>query len=206
VGVWVGNFDGAPMQRVSGVTGAAPLLHAVVTHLHERFGTSWYERPAGIVDAMVDARTGRRVSEGFPGAVPEKFLAGSLPPESAPDDFDEQGRVRLGAEYQDWWRDGGAALAGRFNLRDAAKAGPLRILSPLPGTTFYLDPDLPAGGRRIRVRARGGGTLRWECGSLALRGEGPDSQAELTEGRHQLVLRDANSGRTAMTWIEVRRL
>src|SRR5207253_2712682 len=29
VGVWVGNFDGTPMERVSGVTGAAPVLHDV---------------------------------------------------------------------------------------------------------------------------------------------------------------------------------
>lgn len=30
VGVWVGNFDGSPMQDVSGVTGAAPIFHAVM--------------------------------------------------------------------------------------------------------------------------------------------------------------------------------
>jgi penicillin-binding protein 1C len=30
VGVWVGNFDGSPMQSVSGVTGAAPIFHAVM--------------------------------------------------------------------------------------------------------------------------------------------------------------------------------
>lgn len=30
VGVWVGNFDGSPMLRVSGITGAAPVFHAVL--------------------------------------------------------------------------------------------------------------------------------------------------------------------------------
>jgi len=30
VGVWVGNFDGSPMQEVSGITGAAPLFRAVM--------------------------------------------------------------------------------------------------------------------------------------------------------------------------------
>ncbi|MBI2395264.1 MAG: penicillin-binding protein 1C [Deltaproteobacteria bacterium] len=30
VGVWVGNFDGSPMQDVSGVTGAGPIFHAVM--------------------------------------------------------------------------------------------------------------------------------------------------------------------------------
>ena len=30
VAAWVGNFDGTPMDRVSGITGAAPLFHAVM--------------------------------------------------------------------------------------------------------------------------------------------------------------------------------
>ena len=30
VAVWVGNFDGSPMQGVSGVTGAGPLFHAIM--------------------------------------------------------------------------------------------------------------------------------------------------------------------------------
>ena len=34
VGVWVGNFDGAPMTNVSGVTGAAPIWLAVMNYLH----------------------------------------------------------------------------------------------------------------------------------------------------------------------------
>jgi penicillin-binding protein 1C len=31
VAVWVGNFDGRPMQAVSGITGAGPLFHEVMT-------------------------------------------------------------------------------------------------------------------------------------------------------------------------------
>ncbi len=34
VGVWVGNFSGEPMHDVSGVTGAAPVWHEVMDHLH----------------------------------------------------------------------------------------------------------------------------------------------------------------------------
>ena len=36
VGVWVGNFSGAPMWDVSGVTGAAPIWRDMVEHLHEQ--------------------------------------------------------------------------------------------------------------------------------------------------------------------------
>jgi penicillin-binding protein 1C len=31
VGVWVGNFDGAPMHNVSGITGAAPLFREAIS-------------------------------------------------------------------------------------------------------------------------------------------------------------------------------
>jgi penicillin-binding protein 1C len=34
VGVWVGNFSGAPMRDVSGVTGAAPIWRDIIHHLH----------------------------------------------------------------------------------------------------------------------------------------------------------------------------
>src|SRR4029453_559780 len=49
VGVWTGNFDGSPMHQVSGVTGAAPILHDVFVELQRRFGTTWFDIPAGIV-------------------------------------------------------------------------------------------------------------------------------------------------------------
>jgi penicillin-binding protein 1C len=35
VGVWVGNFDGKPMQGVSGITGAGPLFHNVMNAIQE---------------------------------------------------------------------------------------------------------------------------------------------------------------------------
>ncbi|MFN7525624.1 MAG: penicillin-binding protein 1C, partial [Aphanizomenon sp.] len=35
VATWVGNFNGEPMRKVSGVTGAAPLWNRIMLHLHE---------------------------------------------------------------------------------------------------------------------------------------------------------------------------
>ncbi|MBF0424788.1 MAG: penicillin-binding protein 1C [Magnetococcales bacterium] len=39
VGVWVGNFDGAPMHEVSGITGAAPVWLELMRYLHRREGS-----------------------------------------------------------------------------------------------------------------------------------------------------------------------
>ncbi len=36
VGVWVGNFDGTPMNDVSGVSGAAPLWRKIMNHLNDK--------------------------------------------------------------------------------------------------------------------------------------------------------------------------
>ncbi|HZV63469.1 MAG TPA: penicillin-binding protein 1C [Telluria sp.] len=48
VGVWVGNFSGAPMWDVSGVTGAAPIWRDMVEHLHEQLAGRAPLPPAGV--------------------------------------------------------------------------------------------------------------------------------------------------------------
>ena len=48
VGVWVGNFDGAPMRDVSGVTGAAPVWQEVMNHLHRAAPSQAPHAPAGV--------------------------------------------------------------------------------------------------------------------------------------------------------------
>ena len=63
VGVWVGNFDGAPMREVSGVTGAGPILHAVFDYLHTNRGTSWYRPPVEIVERNVHPLTGKLLAD-----------------------------------------------------------------------------------------------------------------------------------------------
>ena len=63
VGVWVGNFDGAPMHEVSGVTGAGPILHGIFDHLHATRGTSWYPTPAQIVERTIHPLTGKLLAD-----------------------------------------------------------------------------------------------------------------------------------------------
>jgi penicillin-binding protein 1C len=60
--VWVGNFTGAPMRDVSGVTGAAPVWRDLMTWLHHAAPSLTPAPPAGVV--------------GTPGAF---FLAGTEP-------------------------------------------------------------------------------------------------------------------------------
>ncbi len=76
VAVWVGNFDGKPMRRVSGVSGAGPLFHAIMLHLGSggNFG-----QPAGIHEAMICPVSGNMPGAHCPGVKKELFLPGTLP-------------------------------------------------------------------------------------------------------------------------------
>jgi penicillin-binding protein 1C len=53
VGVWVGNFSGAPMHDVSGVTGAAPIWRDVVHFLHRAQRSVAPLPPAGVTATPV---------------------------------------------------------------------------------------------------------------------------------------------------------
>jgi penicillin-binding protein 1C len=53
VGVWVGNFSGAPMWDVSGVTGAAPIWREIIDHLHASQPSRAPNVPAGVVQREV---------------------------------------------------------------------------------------------------------------------------------------------------------
>lgn len=53
VGVWVGNFDGASMWDVSGVSGAAPVWRDVMDYLHRGQPSRAPRPPAGVVREQV---------------------------------------------------------------------------------------------------------------------------------------------------------
>ncbi|MGO9060366.1 MAG: penicillin-binding protein 1C [Candidatus Binataceae bacterium] len=73
VGVWAGNFSGAAMRDVTGITGAAPVWLEVMNYLYEHFGSGPVTRPPGLSAKMVE----------FPHRVEparrEWFIAGTEP-------------------------------------------------------------------------------------------------------------------------------
>lgn len=52
VGVWVGNFDNAPMWDVSGLSGAAPIWSEVMQWLHDRYPSTI---PSGDITSLLEA-------------------------------------------------------------------------------------------------------------------------------------------------------
>ncbi|HKP05076.1 MAG TPA: penicillin-binding protein 1C [Chthoniobacterales bacterium] len=201
VGVWVGNFDGAPMREVSGVTGAGPILHAVFDYLHASRGTSWYRAPAGIVDRTIHPLTGKLLADLDPRGLREKFVVDRLPSPESPADYDASGKVQLGPEYADWFRSAENIVRDHAVL--ASGGDDLRITSPLPGSVYVVDPDVPST-QRIPLRAFGAGKVQWQSDSLACRSEGGADFALAAEGEHQLIAIDPATGRRAETRIRVR--
>ncbi len=215
VGVWVGNFDGRPMLGVSGVTGAGPLLHEVFERLHAQHGTGWYAAPTDLVERTVHRVTGHALDPAHTDGVTEKFAAAHLPMSESASDYDEQGHVRLPPEYTDWLASGDNWLAGQATTvadrptNVVAKPDPhaaLSVVSPLPGTTYVLDPDLPPSSRLLDLRAKGCTDPAWSCDTLDCRSVDGQSVAVLREGRHVLHVLDPVSGTSRETWIVVKPL
>ena len=215
VGVWVGNFDGKPMVDVSGVTGAGPVLHEVFERLHAQHGTGWYLRPPGIVERPVHRVTGHLLPDartGEPDAVTEKFLAERLPTPEQTTDYDAQGRVQLPPEYTAWLDSGdnwlaGQAVAAKGQADAPADAGTaFAVVSPMPGTTYVLDPDLPPSSRLLDLRVKGCDTPRWESPTLDCRAQDGQATAVLQEGKHTLRVLDPATNQWRETWIVVRAL
>lgn len=203
VGVWVGNFDGSPMGKVSGVTGAAPVMHGIIQHLHERFGTSWFSRPEGIVEAVIHPVTGHRLlnPSSRADAVTELFLAENLPPMESASDYDESGRILLGAEYARWLQSADNHWGTSVAIAGLSPSTAVRVISPLPGSKYYIDPDLPDSGRMLPLQLNLQGKSNWHSDTLQCLVENGAGYAILKLGRHRLL---ANfDGRCVETWIEV---
>ncbi len=78
-GVWVGNSDSSPMENVTGLTGAAPIWHAVMKYATRDLPPGRWEQPAGIVNMRVCYPSGQVPTEHCPSRVDEVFVAGTEP-------------------------------------------------------------------------------------------------------------------------------
>jgi membrane peptidoglycan carboxypeptidase len=79
VGVWVGNADYAPMQRVAGALGAAPIWHNVMARSLKDLPALPFSEPAGIQHLSVCADSGTLPSPACPAQREEVFASGQGP-------------------------------------------------------------------------------------------------------------------------------
>ena len=166
VAVWVGNFDGRPMDGVSGVTGAGPLLHRAVLATASRFPPGALTLPAatGAVPVTICRVSGLRAGPDCPHAT-EWFMPGSAPTQVC--DWHREGRLTLPAAYAEWEQqiDGPAESVARRTAADTARDdGRLHILSPRAGDRYRVPPGVDPRYATVALRAAGGDAtkpVRW---------------------------------------------
>jgi len=185
VAVWAGNFSGHPMEGVSGVTGAGPLLHRAVMAVSERMAPGALVTPAelGAVSVPVCRLSGLRATPRC-AQMAEWFAPGTAP--DRVDDWEATGRVRLPDTYAEWARGGllatapdvaggglapqvtGSAIAPNAPTAPNAATRPavtaiaprFRIVSPLDGDRYAVPTGVEARYSTIRLRAAGPGADR----------------------------------------------
>jgi len=167
VAAWVGNFDGAPMQRVSGVTGAAPLWNRIIRHLAEDTPPVAFAPPHGYVRKPMCATTGVRPTRDCDSIVGEWLDARDLVAWNAPP-------RPLDRTYDAW-------LAAQPPHRGDA----LRIVAPHDGDVFVAAP-----GARIAVIARGASRPAWDLNGAHVAATGARWTLPLARGRWTLRATD----------------
>ena len=166
VAVWVGDFSGRPMDRVSGITGAGPLLHRIVMLTAQRYAPGSLPTPGetGSVAVTICALSGERAGPDCPHQV-EWFTRGTEPTGTC--HWHRNGNVVLPAVYQEWAEQVGIprqkALVAQAEAADST-GGAFRITSPSAGDRYSVPPGVDRRYATIALRTAGGkdpGRIRW---------------------------------------------
>ena len=196
VGVWVGNFDGTPMQDVSGVTGAGPLWHDVMLRLAGREPPQPFLPPPGVKQADICALSGGLATDTCPQRLAEWFADGTQPPPcqahvqrrvdvrngllAGPDCPEMQTATRtfvdLPPEYASWQRDAHLPAPPHQDSPLCPSAQPqpaqeqVQIEEPHAGAVFYRDSQLPDDVQQLALVAhsRQQQPLQWSVDGRAL--------------------------------------
>lgn len=166
VAVWVGNFNGQPMDRVSGMSGAGPLLHRAVLLTAQRYPPGVLTRPedTGAVPVTICALSGLRAGPRCPHQL-EWFAPGTAPEREC--DWHRPGGVALPAEYQEWADQTHAVRAEVSAAPTTAgdlSSGRFRISSPRDGDVYQVPPGVEPRYATLALRAAGAGAdgrLSW---------------------------------------------
>lgn len=217
VGVWVGNFNGAPMQNVSGVTGAAPIVHDVVEFLHEKKPwTAWVDS-VDLKKTEVCFLSGKKPTSLCPLRIQEYQISdenlsdcdfhvvkkidkrtGLLAGNSCPQrDVESKTFVELPGVYSAWqqesWPDSFPPL--RFSLlcestSEKITSASLEILSPEDGVVYKVDLHRPQEAQYLSLKTN----LSHQEFQIFLDGEmitnGQSQNLSLIPGNHILSLKE----------------
>jgi penicillin-binding protein 1C len=219
VGVWVGNFDRAPLRNSSGVTGAGPIFHTVMMAAQRHVTGHLLDPsiplavpPANVVRRRVCALSGMLANEWCPSQSLEWLpVEDAQVPCSWHHQSDEGLLTVWPAEYRQWAaehgltrHDGHAAAPSELLAavhRTATDSRPrdqvrFSIANPPAGAVYLIDPTLRSEYQTLSLRAIAddrAGTIEWAIDGRRV-GESQADEAlpwPLVGGEHQVTVRDA---------------
>ena len=225
VGVWVGNFDRKPLRNSSGVTGAAPIFHAVMLAAEHRATGTHSFSSAGIAGAGADstrreicALSGLAANSWCPTRRYEWTAAEREPMPCSWHHLLDEGPVTIWPpEYRAWAKSvarSNEAPAHRVASHAAAPSHPrtlapphLEIVSPADGSTYLIDPTLRREFQTVALRAVAArrGRIEWSVNGREIGEADADAKIDwpLTPGKHRIIARD-EQGRIAEAQVVVR--
>jgi penicillin-binding protein 1C len=200
VGVWVGNADNAPMYHVSGITGAGPIWHDVMTWALKDRPPRTFAQPEGLVQVEVCALSGLRPNPYCTHRRSELFIAGTEPLDTCelhqlipidvttgaratastpPERIHERVYAVYPPEAESWAigqglprppRAEASMPASRTERKADGPFRPIEIVSPFQMDRYRLSRTVPPEDQRIMIEARPGGALRFEQVILYING------------------------------------
>lgn len=136
VAVWTGNFNGEPMRKVSGITGAAPLIRDIFMFLQTHYPqeqaenkNSSFNKPSDIIVAEICPISGLLAGPNCPERLREVFPFAKAPKGSC------------------------ALLPAKHNNEEAGALQESGILFPADGDIFKADPSVPAASQQIQFKS-----------------------------------------------------
>jgi len=189
VAVWVGNFSGRPMDGVSGITGAGPLLHRAVLETARRIAPGHLPRAAeaGLVPHTVCRVSGLRAGAHCP-TITEYFLPGTGP--GAPCTWHDEQGLHLPVEYAEWQNPSTSALTHAAAHQETGQdrgtpveSSQFTITSPADGDHYRIPPGVDPRYATIGLRAAGArGRVTWTVDGRPV----PGGRWPLAPGRHRI--------------------
>lgn len=170
VGIWLGNFRGQPMHRITGGNGAVPLLYDIFLELNPELRNTIFEKPDNIVYRQVCPLSGLLVSKYCPNSIQEIFIKGNEPDtlcnvhrlfyNTVNGKQREKVFAILPCEYDKWCMENdlerpgtGWKPADEEFIEISAENRKINILYPDNGDIFRIDPILPQEYQKIELRA-----------------------------------------------------
>lgn len=235
VGVWVGNADNTPMHDITGITGAAPILHDVMLATERDLPEKTFAKPSGIVEKEVCHLSGKLPTDLCNDRIIEHFIAGTEPrtqddlwksltldrrngllaSDSCPSEFIEKRTFAVfPTSLSRWARDEGwpdpphefSPLCPRTS-EPGSPTGELRISHPRNGDVFELDPLVPDEFEKLLLEAEGLVTsVEWFINDTSIgMGSAPDFRLDWQPEPGSWTLRAQSGNESDVVRFSVRR-